>query len=60
LLLGGHFENYRFFISLIFQFFSDCGEWQITETLDVELVDTGACLYVPVLQKKLVQFLSPC
>jgi hypothetical protein len=45
--LGGHFKTYEPFISLIFQFFfSGRGELQITETVDIELVDTGACLYL--------------
>jgi hypothetical protein len=33
-LLGGSFETYENFISLIFQFFSGRGEPQITETAD--------------------------
>jgi hypothetical protein len=39
--LGGRFETYKPFISLIFQFFSGRGEPQITETADSEPVDTG-------------------
>jgi hypothetical protein len=44
--LGGRFETYEPFISLIFQFFSGRGEPQITETVGTESVDTGAQLYL--------------
>jgi hypothetical protein len=43
--LGRHFETYKPFISLHFQFFSGRGEPQITETLDTESADTGSQLY---------------
>jgi hypothetical protein len=44
--LGRHFEIYELFISLIFQFFSDCGEPRVTETMDTESMDTGAQLWL--------------
>jgi hypothetical protein len=44
--LGGRFETYETFISLIFQFFSGRGEARGTETTDNESVDTGAHLYI--------------
>jgi hypothetical protein len=43
--LGGRFDTYEPFISLIFQvFFSGRGEPRITETADTESVNTGARL----------------
>jgi hypothetical protein len=44
--LGVHLETYEPFISLIFQFFSDHSEPQITEAADAESVDMGALLYI--------------
>jgi hypothetical protein len=46
-LLGGHFETYEPFISLILQFFfSGHGELRITETTGTESADKGARLYL--------------
>jgi hypothetical protein len=39
--LGVRFETYELFISLILNFFSSRGEPRITETVDIESVDTG-------------------
>jgi hypothetical protein len=40
--LGVRFETYVPFISLILNFFSGRGKPRITETADIELVNTGA------------------
>jgi hypothetical protein len=44
-LLGGRFDTYEPFISLIFNFFSSHCEPRIIETTDTTLLDTGAHLY---------------
>jgi hypothetical protein len=45
--LGGPFETYEPFISLIFQLSSGRGEPRITETADSESLDTGHnCTYM--------------
>jgi hypothetical protein len=44
--LGGHFETYKLFISLIFQCFVGRGELRITAPADTATADTGACLYL--------------
>jgi hypothetical protein len=43
--LGGRFEIYEPFISLIFQYTGGSGKPRITEAADKESVDTGARLY---------------
>jgi hypothetical protein len=43
--LGGSFEIYEPFISLIFQFISGRGEPRVTETANTKSVNTGARLY---------------
>ena len=46
LSLDVRFETYELLISLIFQIFSARGKLHITETVDIESVDTGVCLYL--------------
>jgi hypothetical protein len=41
-LLDTHFETYKPFTSLIFQFFSGWGKLKIIETVDTESMDMGA------------------
>jgi hypothetical protein len=43
--LGAHFETYKLFIYLIFQFWGSRGELQITESSDTKSVDMVKCLY---------------
>jgi hypothetical protein len=44
--LGGCFETYKLFISLIFQYFLGHSELWITETVDTESTDMGTHLYL--------------
>jgi hypothetical protein len=43
--LGVRFKTYEPFISFIFQIFSGCDKPQIIETVDIESMDMGVCLY---------------
>jgi hypothetical protein len=43
--LGGRFETYEPFISVIFRFFPGCGEPWVTETARTESTDMGTQLH---------------